>query len=94
MDNCEVENIVRPNDDYHKQDKKHTTGKPSPFLAYDSKFDFFGTYSVEPMHTVFHGAVKGLFNHALFNTQFKKFLIAGLYMHNEHSIICSIYTLL
>jgi hypothetical protein len=78
MDNCEVENIVRPNDDYHKQDKKHTTGKPSPFLAYDSKFDFFGIYSVEPMHTVFHGAVKGLFNHALFNTQFKKFLIAGL----------------
>jgi hypothetical protein len=78
MDNCDVESIRRPNSDYHLLNTDHTyEDNPSPFLAYDPQFNFSGTYSVEPMHTVFHGAVKGFFNHALFNTQFHRSLIAG-----------------
>jgi hypothetical protein len=77
MEDCNIEAMIRPNKDLYDADGRHSTGKKSPFLAYDPNFDFFGTYSVEPMHTVFHGAVKGLFNHALFNPQFKRAMIAG-----------------
>lgn len=84
MDDCEIEAIVRPNRDYHNLDSRHTTGRPSPFLAYDKKFDFFKIYSVEPMHTVFHGAVKGLFTHALFNSQFHRSMIAGKIYFNTY----------
>ena len=79
MENCEVEAIKRPNSDYWNRGNDHTydDSRPSPFLAYDNKFDFAGTYSVEPMHTVFHGAVKGFFSHALFNTRFHRSMLAG-----------------
>jgi hypothetical protein len=77
MHDCEIESILRTNETYKKKDLTHTNGKPSPFLSFDQDFDFVGIFSVEPMHTVFHGAVKGLFAHALFNPQFRENLIAG-----------------
>ena len=77
MTNCDVEGILRTNETYSSVDPQHTQGKPSPFLNLDPQFDFVGKFSVEPMHTIFHGAVKGLFAHALFNSKFRKLRIAG-----------------
>jgi hypothetical protein len=78
MEVCDVEAIKRPNDHYWKRTTEHTyEERASPFLAFDKEFDFAATYSVEPMHTVFHGAVKGFFNHALFNPRFHRFMLAG-----------------
>lgn len=77
MSDCDIESMLRTNETYQSVDPRHTIGKPSPFLKLDPDFDFVGTFSVEPMHTLFHGAVKGLFEHALFNSKHRKLRIAG-----------------